>query len=97
MLIPLNAIYTRTFLYVIKRRMSAGKVENDVNADVKENLSIDCEQIRNSLKHVGNFITNLFFVYLLEYMIIVCWADRIWRKKLLPTETHFLHKNAFTV
>ena len=40
---------------------------------------------------------NLFCVYVLEYIITSCWADRAWRKDLPPTDKNWLHKNAYKI
>lgn len=85
-------------LYVIKRRQSIEKIEVDAeqDGDTKENKSLSCAELKNAFKHVGKFMINLTFVYVFEYIIITCWADRAWRQKLPDTDHNWFHRNAYT-
>ena len=58
---------------------------------------MDCEQVKNSFKHVGNSIINLFFMYVMQYTITVCYADRAWRETISLNCTEWLHENAFEI
>ena len=96
-------VYIGTFLYIVKRRKSIGKIEEYNNEeetsdkDTKDNVSIDCKQIKNSFEHVGTFMIILFCMYLNQYVIITCYADRAWRETSPETDSNWIHKNAYKV
>jgi len=96
----LNVVYGFAFWYVIKRRMSVGKIDDadneDANFDSETNKTISCEVLRNSFKQVGKFMVNLFLVYVLEYIITTGWADRAWRFDL-PKDAGWWDKNAYKI
>ena len=101
-------MYAWAFFYVIKRRKRIGKIETTElgdsdpedagdDGDAKENVAIDCEQLKNAFKHVGKFMINMFAVYVLEYIITTGWADRAWRADISPTDKNWFHQNAYKV